>query len=263
MHYLNSNQFPSTLINQLERMWDIVDRVSKVPAAMAAMSENSNESGILFERKLQVSQLGTLTLKDRVKHLRKSIWEGYFEQWPLAYKGIHREFSTRDGKHRAELNKRVFNQAEGRWYIQNRPTDIPRCAVIITEAASSPTLAMRKQALFSEFYNMSVKGNQQDYAEFFYSKMLKTVEFTDEDKAELEQLDILMKVKRYKRIVAEISNLDATAKQAALTALQATMSMEQLLGPQQPQQAAPVSQIPEEEVAQPIEMEEQQLLTQP
>jgi hypothetical protein len=260
MIYLNSNQFPSTLVDQLQRMYDIVNIISKVPAAMAAMTEGANESGILYERKLQIAQLGTLILDRRVENFYKSAIEAYLEQWPLAYKGFSREFSTRDGKHKIELNRRVFNYEEGRYYIQNRPEEIPRCSVILTKSANSPTNAMRKQAKFSELYNLATKANQADDAEFLWQKILDTEDWSDEDKAEYEELKLMKKIKRYKRMEAEIANFDATAKQAMLVSLQSVMQLQQLTAPAPTQ----ISEVPEEDVPQPIESrQEQSILAQP
>lgn len=255
MIYLNSNQFPSTLVDQLQRMYDVVNVISKVPAAMAAMTEGANESGILYERKLQIAQLGTLILDRRVEHFYKTVMEAYLEQWPLAYKGLSREFSTRDGKHKIVLNKKVFNEAEGRYYIQNRPEEIPRCSVIITKAVNSPTNAMRKQAFLSELYNLATKANQVDDAEFLWEKILDTADWSDEDKAEFEELKLMKKIKRYKRMEADISNLDASSKQAMLISMQSVLQMQQLTAPPpQPQ----ISEIPEEEIPQPVEMQQEE-----
>jgi len=248
IHYLNSNQFPSTLINQLERMWDIVDRVSKVPAAMDAMSESANESGILFERKLQVSRMGLMTISNNLKNFRHSLAEAYYEQWQLAYNGPEREFATRDGRHRVTLNRRVFNADDGRLYIENRPDQIPRCHVVVTESKNSPNRMLSNRAIYSDLYNLSAQANPQSpYTSFFYRRLLETMPLSDSDKAELESISFFEKIKDRKRMEAEIANLDATSKQAALMGLQAMMQIENM---GRGQEVLPAAQIPEEDIPQ-------------
>lgn len=260
VHYLNTNMYPSTLINQLERMYDLGDRVSKVPASMSSRSESANESGILHSQKMAVARLGNVTLFDRVKSFRHDIGEAYFEQWPWAYKGARREFSTRDGKHKTVLNERVFNEKEAKWYIRNRPDQVPRCSVIITEKPSSPSIASAKQTKFGEFYNLAVQSKQTEYANFFFSEILKTEDFDDEATAELDVLRAMNKARNFKRLETEVANMDASGKQAAFAGAQAMFSLSQLMNAQQQQaqaqQQAPVSEIPEEEVA-PIELPSQ------
>lgn len=258
IHYLNTNTYPSTLINQLERMWDVIDRVSRVPASMSSRSESANESGRLHAQKMAVARLANVTLFNRLKKLRHDMGEAYFEQWPWAYKGLSREFSTRDGKHKTVLNERVFRPEEGKWYIRNRPDQIPRCSVIITEKPSSPSTAMEKQAKFGEFYNMAVQAKQPEYANFFFGEILKTEVFDDEAEAQLGILRVLNNVRNLKRIGTEIKNMDAAGKQADFAGAQAMMNLEQLTASiQQPgQEALPVSEVPEEEFA-PVEFPSQ------
>jgi len=260
LHYLNTNTYPSTLINQLDRMWDVIDRVSKVPAAMSARSESANESGILLARKLAVARLGNVTLFNRLKAFKHDIGEAYFEQWPWAYTGEYREFATRDGKHKTVLNERVFNEAEGRWYIRNRPDQVPRCTVIVTEKPSSPSIAMGKQAKFGEFYNLAVQSKQPEYANFFFGEILKTEDFDDESSAELEILTALNRMRNLKRLDTEMKSMDASGKQADFAGAQAMTGLQQLMSAQGPagesQQAPPVSEVPEEEFA-PIDLPSQ------
>jgi len=247
IHYLNSNTFPSQIIEQEKMLWDIVDRISRVPAAMDAMSESMNESGILYARKMQTSRLGMLSLVSRVRNFRKKLGEGYYEQWPLTYSGPERKFATLDGRYSTVLNKRVYNDAEGRFYIQNRPDMIPRCAVIVTESKLSPNKMLRDRELYFELYKFSQQGNPE-YANYFFHKIMETMETDESDKAELNQIKMMQKIRDYKKMMAEIANMDSTAKQAALVSLQATMQIEQMLGQPMPSQELQPDEGPEENV---------------
>jgi hypothetical protein len=248
VHYLNANQYPSQIINQLMRMWDIVDRVSKVPAALEAISENANESGVLFERKLQVARINTITLVNRVRDFRKKSAEAYYEQWQVAYNGPERTFITPDGKRKAHLNRRVYNEKDGKIYIQNRPDQIPRCHVIATESRSSPNRMVRDRAVYSELYNLASQTNPE-YSSVFFELLLDTMDLAEEHKQRIREISALQQVRDRQRMTTEMANLSSQTKQAGFAGLQAEMGMQQIMAQMQPQQQQlPQQQIPEEEV---------------
>ena len=250
IHYLNSNQYPAQVINQVLRSWDMMDRISKVPAAMDAMSEGANESGILYARKLQTSRLGLITLIGRVKDLRKKVGEVYVAQWPLTYKGAERSFSTMDGRHKTTLNRRVVAD-DGRLMIQNTPEMLPRTAVVITESKASPTRRMADRELYFELYKFSVPSNPE-YASFFFHKVMETMELSESDQADLEDIKKMQRVRDKMRLITEMSQMDSTKSQANLISVQAQMQLQQLIQgpPEQPQGGSPVQQMPADEVEQ-------------
>lgn len=247
IQYLNSNTYPSQVIDQLERMWQIVDRVSKVPAAVEAISENANESGILFERKLQVARINTITIVNRVRDFRKTLAEAYFNQWQLAYNGPEREFSTSDGKQHVILNKRVFR--DGKVYIQNRPDQVDRCMVIATESKTAPNKQIRDRAIYSDLYNLAVQSNPE-YTGFFFKKLLQTMDLDDEDRRELSDISRSQNMRDIKRIDTESTVLDSNASQARLAGAQSEVQLQQLFAAaKQPKpQQLPQAEVAEEDL---------------
>jgi hypothetical protein len=259
IHYINSNQYPSQIINQLMRMWDIVDRVSKVPAALEAISENANESGVLFQRKLAVARVNTITIINRIRDFRKKVAEAYYNQFQLAYNGPERTFSTTDGKRSTTLNARVFNEQDGKVYIQNRPDQTPRCQVIATESRRSPNRMMQDRAIYSELYNLSVQTNPE-YASFFFELLLSTMDLDEEHKQRLLEISTLQKLRDKQRMHTEIDTLLSQSSQAKFAGIQADMGVQQLLQQLQGQQQdVPVAQIPQEEVPEEPLLEESTL----
>lgn len=248
IQYINANEYPAQIINQLMRMWDIVDRVSKVPAALEAMSENANESGVLFERKLQVARTNTITIVNRIRDFRKSMAECYFWQFQIAYNGLERTFSS--GKNKVILNKRVFDAETGKTYIENRPDQISRCQVICTESRSAPNRRMRDRAIYSELYNLSVQTNPQ-YASFFFELLLETMDLSDEKQARLKELSALQQIRDKISIQSEISGRVSEGKQATMAGMQADMAIQQLMQQMQQPAEPPVSRVPEEEIQPP------------
>ncbi len=263
IQYINSAQYPSEIINQLMRMWDIVDRVSKVPAALEAISENANESGVLFERKLQVARINTITLVNRVRDFRKRAAEAYYEQFQVAYNGPERPFKTKDDKMSTVLNQRVFNETDGKIYIRNRPDQIPRCHVVATESRSSPNRQIRDRAIYSELYNLSTQTNPE-YASFFFELLLDTMDLDEVHKQRLKEVSALQKTRDRMRLTTEMHNLHSQANQADLAGIQAQMGIQEIMAQIAPQpQEVPVQQIPEDEIPQeaPVEQEESALPT--
>jgi len=252
---LNQQVSNPAIIDQITRFWDVVDRISKVPAAMEAMTQSSSESGILFDRKLQVARMGILTLVDRVKELRKNIFEGYYEQWQVvdAYNMMEREFTSLDGKVSTVLNQRVMNPDDGRIYVQNRPSMIPRSAVIITESPSSPTKLMQRRALYSELFDRAVQ-TAPEASFIFFKELMKTMDLDEDAQDELRKFSMLESIRSYKRIDTEIATLDATMQQAILAKMQTMFSIEQITGGGQ-QEPLPVSQIPEDEIPKAVRRE--------
>lgn len=246
--YIDQNVYHPEIFRQIERMYDVVDRISKVPAAMDAMSENSGESGVLFDRKLQVSRMGLITLISRLKEFRKNIAEAYYEQWQLEYNGPERMMSSFDNKYNVTLNKRVYSPSDGKIYIQNRPAMVPRCNVIVTESPASPTRKMRDRALNADMLDRAMQVNPE-MAGVFFRGLVKTLDQDDDLKAKTEAFMLMMDVRDRKRIETEISTLEATDKQAVLAKVQALMGIDQLTGGQQ-QEMDPV-QIAEADIPQP------------
>jgi len=249
MHYINTNQYPSQIINQLMRMWDIVDRVSKVPAALEAISENANESGVLFERKLQVARVNTITIVNRVRDMRKSLAECYFNQFQVAYNGPERGFSTEDGKRNTVLNKRVYNHKDGKVYIENRPDQIPRCQVIATESRSAPNRKIRDRAIYSELYNLSVQTNPE-YSSFFFELLLDTMDLDQGHKQRVGEISAMQKIRDKIKMNTEIDTLISQSKMANFQGAQADMGLQEILQQMQggAPQEVPTAQIAEEDV---------------
>jgi hypothetical protein len=251
IQYINSAQYPNQIIEQLGRMWDVVDRISKVPASIEAISENSNESGILFERKIQVSRINTITLMNRIKNFHAKAAEAYFWQFQTSYNGTERHFSTPDGKKAIILNRRVFNPKDGKIYVQNRPDQIPRCQVICTESKSSPNKTIRDRAIYSEMYNLSTQTNPE-YASLFFKLIIKTMELDEKEKDEVLEISKIQQMRDRLRIETEIMGLMAQASQSQLVDTQTKMALQQML--QQAQQGAPeeipTQETPEDEIPQ-------------
>lgn len=265
IQYINSNEYPSQIINQLTRMWDIVDRVSKVPAALEAISENANESGVLFERKLQVARVNTITIVNRIRDFRKKMAESYYEQFQVAYNGPERTFMAKGGTEKIILNRRVYNQSEGKIFVQNRPSQIPRCQVVCTESRSAPNRKMRDRAIYSELYNLSVQTNPQ-YASFFFELLLETMDLSQEHKERLTELSALQKIRDKMSIQAEIAGTVANTEGSKFQALQANAGIQQLMAqmqnPQQ-QEQVPTAQVPEEEIPQDQPIPEEEVEEEP
>lgn len=247
IHYLNQNNYPSTLINQFEQMWDMVDRVSSIPAVMEAMSESPNESGVLFERKFEAARLGLVHIRTNVIKWRHDIAEAYYWQWQIdpGYNGFEREMSTRDGKHKVVLNERVIRN--GKVFVRNIPSQIPRSTIMITESKYSSNRVLKDRALFQDLYNTALQQNPNSLlTSYLFGKVLDTMELNDKDRAQLDMIKDLQQSLDLARVDTEKTNLDSTKQQALLVKVQALLERERLESPQE-EAMGPDQEVPEDE----------------
>ena len=235
-----SRQFPSTVVNQLERMYDVIDRISGVPAAMEGMTESASEPGVVFDRKLQVSRIALLLITQQVKQLNNHLAEGYFYQWQKSYNGPPLKFVSRDGKRQVTLNERVSKG--DKIYVRNVPALAPRCSVYVTESEQSLSRQSSNRMLYSGMYK-DMAANHPEYATILAAAIMETFPLNDKLKAELERVGTLQKVRDMSKIKADIANLDASTQMAILNIAQAQMGLQEIAG-----QDIPVDEFEESEV---------------
>ena len=240
------SQYPSTLLDQIGRMYDVVvPLTSRVSDSMSAVSQ-SGKSGILFEREIQINRIGNLLLDKGVKQMMDNMADGYFFQWQLSYAGMQREITSRDGKRKTVLNER-FVDSYGREMIRNAVGYVPRCRALVTESTRSPTYQMRYRMIFSEILQQINPQLNPEHYNYVFNKFMSTLDLPEKDKAELESINRMMDTKAKMNFVQQIMALHASTKSAGVQAAQADMQlamiMQQLqqlgLGQQQAQPAVP------------------------
>jgi hypothetical protein len=228
-------------ISQLVRIFEMVDRLSHIPAALDSTTESASEPGVVYDRKIQVAQIALYLSTSAVKQFVNDLGEGYMYVYKATYNGPRRDMTTRDGKRSATINKKV--PIDGEVYVQNVPALTPRCSVIVTESALSPTKNAADRAQLLGIFK-DVAATHPEYSTVIINKILNTYELDDETKAKLEQIKALQEQRDMAKMRSEIATMDAQASQAIAVILQTNMQMQQMMaqaqGPQSIQEAPPV-----------------------
>jgi len=238
-----SNQYPSQIIDRTTRMYSVVDRLSTVDPAMEAKS-TSEDSGVLYDRKLQVSRIGHTLQFNAQSTTRKRMGESYLKQARPTYSGARREFSSKDGKTSVTLNERVAK--DNKIFIKNTPMLLPRAAVYVTESKQSLN---QQVALRGVLFGLLEKASQisPENANILFREVMRTVTVNDpKTEARLEAYTQMQDVRDFTKIKADIATMDSQTQQAILQGMAAKMQTMQFLA----QGGNPQGEEPENEIEQ-------------
>ena len=225
-------QIGSEVGQRIDRMWNIVDRVSSVPAVMETMAD-SGDSGILYDRKLQVARL-SLTLQYKYNALMQNRQgEAYLNQVRQTYNGPLRVFNSKDGKNQVVLNEREAKNNS--IYIKNAPMLLPRCAVYVTESSQSLN---RQTALRGVLFNLfqQVAQSHPEFAALMVREVVRTVTINDPKvEARMDAIMDMQEIRDFAKFKADIAGLEAGTQNSILQVLMAKMQTMQImaqLGPE-------------------------------
>lgn len=257
IEYVNSNQYPAQIVNQLERMYSLADRVSSVPLAMESMTQSASEPAALYDRKLQVLRIATMLITKRVQKFMSDMAEAYLLQWQRAYTGVRREYTSRDGKRQVILNNRVVK--DGKIMVENVPMLAPRCSVFVTESEQSLNRMTSNRILYEALIN-KVAQSHPELATLMIHAYLRTMPMDDKMKSKMEWVERLQTVRDLSKIKSDIAQLDAATAQSVYQMLEASGGIEALQQQMQNPQQAPEAQVealPEEEYRSRLSPQEQ------
>ena len=257
-HKVEPPAYPSHLMSQIDLLHkELLPVIIGVSDAWSAESR-SGQSGILFEREIQMNKIGTLLQDEGVKQLMNNIGEGYLYQWPITYGDSEREIKSKDGKNKVVLNQKMEDGS-----IKNSVAHTPRTRVVVTEKTNTPTKNSATRQMVTEFRatinpEMSPITYQNSNKMFF-----KTLESLPDEEKEEYLADIeLEKASAKTQVVAAIANNTAATSAAVVQDKQAQGAIGQMGGA--PPQGQPQEQVtsPEEQINQaPPEEEEESILT--
>ena len=256
-HKVEPPNYPSHLMSQIELIYNqLLPVISGVSDAWSAES-SPGQSGILFEREVQMNKIGTLLQDEQVKQLINNIGEGYLYQWPITYGDSEREI-----KGKGKNEKTILNQKMEDGSIRNAVAYTPRMRVIVNEKINTPTKNSATRQMITEFRStidpqVSPITYQNSNKMFFETLDSITDEKKEEYLADIE----LEKMAAKTGILAQTASNTATASGAVLQDKQAQMQLKSMGTP--PPQSPPAEQVtaPTEQVNQiPQEEEEESIL---
>ena len=221
MVHLAANQYPSTVLDQINRMYEILPRLSRASDALSSMSE-SGESGILYERKVQMNMIVNALLNREVRQFMNNIGEAYFYQWQNANRDIMQTVQFRDGR------SITLNEPCADGTVCNAVSEVPRCRVVVTENAKSQTFQMRYRGIWSEILRSIPPQAAPGHFLFVLQKFFETLQLSDEDKEKLKTLNDMTGVKANVMGLKDLTALQVGIQGDTLQSAQLQMQLEQL-----------------------------------
>lgn len=213
------------IVQELSRMIDLGDRISKQPAALDGRSEGSEETGILFARKQQQAEIANMVL---VKSLEQH-WNEKGEAWLLLAKklhsGVYRVFNEFGSGRKIELNKPIVTLSGE--VIENDISTLPRMKVIVTQSPEGITNRNIDRAMNIEMLRVLGPESYVNRA-LAETNVMRTLSNSKTERQKYEEAANLQFELAKKRAIAESMQLD-------LSIVQAQMQMAQFQQPQIPQ----------------------------
>ena len=221
-----------SVLNEITRMVDLFDRVSKSPAAMDARSEGSEESGILFARKELRAEIALTKIYKGLEQHWNEKGEAYLILAKQLYSGVYRELNIPGRKgEKLELNKPTLTPSGE--VIENDISQLPRMKVIVTQSPEGATQKAVDRAVNVEILRSIGPDNPISRARAV-KNIMKTLDTDKQDRDEAEQDATLELELNRSRLMTEMLQLKATQ-------MQIQMQMQQAMQPQIPG----IEQLPE------------------
>jgi len=237
--HIANNQYPSTVLDQIARMYDkVLPLVSQASDALSSITD-SGDSGILFERKFQLNLIANTLLNRGVRQFMNNIGEGYFYQWQVSYQELMRNVTFRDGR------RVTLNEPGPDGQIYNAVAEVSRCRVLVTENVKSQTYQMRMRSVYGEVMRAIPPDVAPGQFMMILKNFMETLQLTEEDKRDLEMLNEMMMAKARIMGMKDLTALQAGIQGDTLQSAQIQMQLDQLtqqMAQMQQQQEAPAQQ---------------------
>ena len=253
------------MFRNTERYYDHADRFSKVSSAQDSRTEGSNESGKLFNMKFEASKLQQIYPKRFYERHITAIAEAWIFAAKHSYAGIQRTFSKEGlGKDTFDINVPGVDTITGKPVIINDIATLPRMKVTLAPSENGLNMRLQKRNEMGELLGLVEKDpNDRLYKVLFTKEVLKTMEFGEEFKNEVEMASKLLMEAAALQTMAQIKQLQS---QLTMADAQNQQVQAKLGGGEQAAIAAPEEQAPpnisqrepdEEEMVQGTTMQEQ------
>ena len=238
--------FPSDVIQEINRMTQYVDRLSKQPASMDARNESSHETGILFARKQMQAEINQSTIHKNIERFWNEKGEAYMMLAQGLYGGAYREVRSADGKKVIKINE--VSQGSTGPVVQNDIAKLPRHKVVVSQSPNGITVRATQRAIMSELIRNIPPSAAASQAQMT-NKIMETLDLTDMEREKLVETSELEYQLAMKNLQAQSAQLDLQIAQMAAQAKQAANPQ-----PAPPpeggaeEQGAPPSQAPAEQI---------------
>lgn len=220
------------IVNELTRMLEMFDVVSKQSSTMDGQSSGSEDSGIFFARRQLQSEIAQTLLVKSLEQLWNEKGEAYLLVAKSLYSGVYREFYILGTNEKIELNKPIVTPSGE--VITNDISQLPRTKVIISQSPEGVTTRNVDRAVNTEILRVLPPENGVSRA-LATNNIMKSLDNAKLERQKYIEASELEYELAKERVTTEILNLKATQMQIQQQ-LQASMQPQIPSIPQAPQQ---------------------------
>lgn len=242
---MKDKPYDPALFNNEKLMVDLLDIVTPVPAAMSSRTESAKESGILYQSKVAIAEIGMKILYEGLKQHQLDKASGYYLQVQNTYRNNYRKFLKPDKTGFIEINRPIMMGSIP--VIINNISQLPRCQVVVKEEPQGLINRHMNRIMFSEMLN-NLPPELTLIRSWLAIQVAKTMDTNDQDSQQLEVIAAMEMAKAISSFKSQVLNNEAMGAQAQMMIAQIEQQLGGAVGAggEAPMQATPQSEMPVE-----------------
>ena len=212
---IEKSQYQGEIYQDIQRMTDAMDKISRQTATMDGQNENAHETGILFARKQMQGEIAMSTLMKSIDQHWNDKAEAFMELAKELYSGVYREFTMdfKDSTNQETVKLNVPQYTEdGDRVITNDLKNLSRHKVIVSKSPNGITQRLTDRAINVELMGALPQSAYLSVAQLT-KNIMKTLDMSDEDKRKMEYASELEYKNAEARMNAEIAQMEAQVQQ--------------------------------------------------
>jgi len=227
-------QYQAHVSEELNRMYDLSDRITEVPPVIDGRSEGSEDrSGIVIARKAQNAEIGmTMIFKTLERHLNEK-GEAYMALAKNLYGQVFREFKVAGENKSVSINEQVETE-EGNTKVINDITKLPRHKVIISQATQGTTYREVQRSINAELLKYIPAQNPISRS-LAVGNVMRNLDNSTEERKKYEVAADLEEQLAFESVQTQIAGFKAQRSQLENPQPQPGAEGEQAQGQEQPE----------------------------
>jgi len=221
---------------------------------MSSRTESAKESGILYQSKVAIAEIGMKVLYEGLKQHQIDKASGHYLQAQNTYRNTYRKFMKPDKTGFVEINRPI--NMNGMPVILNNISQLPRAQVVIREEPQGLINRHMNRIMFSEMLN-NLPPELTLIRSWLAVQIARTMDTGEADKKQLEMISAMEMAKAMSSFKTQMLNDKAMGAQAMMMIAQVEQQLGIPMGGGEeaaPMQTTPQSEIPVEPSAGPPAM---------
>lgn len=212
---LRSHPPTPDMFNMSAGTLDLADWLSSMPAAMDARSEGAQESGKLYQSKVQVGLVGQKFGMSIYARHKRSKAMAYILQAKITYSGFPRHFAKTGSKDSVGINLPSVDPM-GRRVLINNISTMPEMKVLLIQSTSGIAIRTEMRSQYSEVLQLLTDPADRLLKLIFVGKIFNTQDMPDEDKEEITRAVQMLTMMEAMKISAEMTTMQAQLQQMGI-----------------------------------------------